>query len=71
MMDNGGYLACVLKLDNDNSEEWPFLYPHGPSLSFKYPPVQDILIILITDILTTVDPRTTTGCVYTITQKES
>ena len=66
------WVACVLQLHADTSEvKLTFLHPHGPSHSFRYPRVQDILIIPVSDILTTVDPRTTTGRVYTLTQKES
>ena len=62
----------MLQLDADNNEvRVTFLHPHGPSHSFKYPRIQDILSIPMSDILTTVDPRTATGRVYTITQKES
>ena len=66
------WVACVLQLYPDTIEErLTFLHPHGPSHSFRYPRVQDILTVPIADILTTVDPRTTTGRVYTLTQKES
>ena len=66
------WVACVLQLYGDTSEvRLTFLHPHGPSHSFRYPCVQDNLIIPISDVLTTVDPRTATGCVYTLTQKES
>ena len=66
------WVACVLQLDADNNEvRVTFLHPHRPSRSFKYPHVQNILNIPISDILTRVDPRTTTGHVYTITQKDS
>ena len=62
----------MLQLYADTSEvRLTFLHLHGPSHSFRYPRVQDILTILISDVLTTVDPRTATGCVYTLTQKES
>lgn len=66
------WVACVLQLYADTSEvRLTFLHPHGSSHSFRYPRVQDILTIPISDILTTVDPRTATGRVYTLTQKES
>ena len=62
----------MLQLGADNNEvRVTFLHPHGPSRSFKYPHIQNILNIPISDILTRVDPRTTTGRVYTITQKDS
>ena len=66
------WVACVLQLYADTSEvRLTFLHPYGPSHSFRYPRVQDILTIPISDVLTTVDPRTATGCVYSLTQKES
>ena len=62
----------MLQLHADTSEvKLTFLHPHGPAHSFRYPRVQNILIIPVSDILTTVDPRTATGRVYTLTQKES
>ena len=63
-------LACVLQFYADTSEV-KVLHPHGPSHSFRYPHVQDIHTIPISDILTTVDPRTTQQVLYTLTQKES
>ena len=66
------WVACVLQLYADTSEvRLTFLHPYGPPHSFRYPRVQDILTIPISYILTTVDPRTATGRVYTLTQKES
>ena len=70
--DRQWWLSCVLQLHADTNEvRLTFLHPHGPSHSFKYPHVQDIHTIPMSDILTAVDPRTTTGCVYTLTQKEN
>ena len=44
--DEQWWLACVLQLDVDNNEvRVTFLHPCGPSRSFKYPNVQDILTI--------------------------
>ena len=48
-----------------------FLFPQGPSHSFKYPPKQNTITISYTDVLTKVDPRTVTCHTYTITQQES
>ena len=48
-----------------------FLHPHGPSSSYKYPVTQDIRSLPIDSILTSVDPRTRTGRVYTLSKKES
>ena len=65
------WVAYVLQLYADTSEvRLTFLHPHAPSHSFRYPRVQDNLTIPISDVLTTVDSRTATGCVYTSTQKE-
>ena len=44
MHSNSWWLACVLEKDNDNAEvKLTFLHPHGPSRSFKYPAVPDIV----------------------------
>ena len=47
-----------------------FFHPYGPSQCFRYPTVPDILIMNMTDILTTVYPTTATGRVYTVMQEE-
>ena len=66
------WLACVLEIDLEEHEvKVSFLHPNGPSRSFKYPHIPDILWISVSDVLTTADPRTATGRTYTITQKES
>ena len=66
------WLAHVLEVDAENAQvKLNFLHPQGPSRSFKYPPVPDILTVPSTDILTKVDPRTLTGRTYTLTRKES
>ncbi len=72
LYDEKWWIACVLQVDADHDEVTVnFLHPHGPSRSFRYPQVQDILSIPMSDILTKVDPRTVTGRVYTLTRKES
>ena len=69
--DGEWWLACVLEVDGENGEiKVTFLHPCGPSQSFKYPSVPDILVVPTTDLLTKVNPRTTTGHVYTLTQRE-
>ena len=69
--DGQWWVACVLQLDADNNDvKVTLLYPHGPSLSFNYPHLQDIVSVRISQILIKVDPRATTGHVYTLTQKE-
>ena len=70
--DSQWWLAYVLNLDRDNAEVTvTFLHPHGPSRSYKYPSVPDILTIPVTDILSKVSPKTATGRVYNLTQKEN
>ena len=53
----------MLQVCSDTKEVLKFLYPHGPSNSFKYPDPQNIHTIPMDDILTLVDPRTKSGCV--------
>ena len=70
--NNQWWVACVLKTDSESLEvKLSLLHPHGPCHSFKYPSVPDALTLPLRDILTPVKPRTTTGRVYTISQKES
>ena len=69
--DGWWWLACVTKAMPDLGEvEVPFLHPHGPGRSFKYPLVDDVLVISHRDILTVVNPATATGRVYTLSQLE-
>jgi len=66
------WLACVLTVnEEDNDVRASFLHPPGPPRSFKYPSRSDILTFPAADVLTKVDPRTTTGHIYTLSQKES
>ena len=70
--DSTWWLASVLNVDADNAEvEVTFLHPHWPARSYKYPCIPDTLTIPVTDILSKVSPRTATGHVYTISQRES
>ncbi len=70
--DSEWWLACVIDVDIDNAEvKVSFLHPHGPSRSYKYPSIPDILTIPLTDILSKVTPRTATGRVYNLTPKET
>ena len=65
------WLACVLHLSPDESQvKLKLLHPPGPANSFKYPPLEHTITIAIKDVLTIVDPRTRTGRVYTLSQKE-
>ena len=69
--DSFWWLACVTNTVPDCEEvEVSFLHPHGPATSFKYPPGYDVLVISCHDILTTVNPCTSTGRVYTLSQEE-
>ena len=59
------WLVYVLEVFSDTKElKLTFLHPHSPSNSFKYPEPQNIHTIPMDDILTLVDPRTRSGCVY-------
>ena len=65
------WLAFVLGIDRENSEVKPtFLHPNGPSRSFKYPSLPDILTVSTSNIITKVEPRTPTGRTYSLTKKE-
>ena len=69
---NEWWLACILSVDPENAEvKVTFLHPHGPTRSYYYPSIPDILSVPITDLLARVSPNTKTGHTYTITQKES
>lgn len=48
-----------------------FLHPHGPCSSFKFPTTPDVKTLIKRNILTTVEPRTRTGRVYTLTKIET
>ena len=64
----------MVDVDTENAEvKLTYLYPNGPSRSFKYPSVPDILTVPLTDILTKVNPKTMTGRdrTYTLGRKES
>ena len=66
------WLAFVLNVDVENAEvRVTLLHPQGPARSFKYPSIPDIVTIPSSDILTRVNPNTTTGRTYTLSTKES
>lgn len=66
------WVAQVLENDSENGEmKLSLLSPNGPSRWYNYPLTQNILQVPITDILTIVKPRTTTGRSYFISQDES
>ena len=55
-------MVCVSEIiQKDSQVKLPFLHPHGPSSSYKYPGTQDIRTVLMDNILTLVGPRTKTG----------
>ena len=59
------WLAFAVEVGTENAEvKLTFLHPHGPSRSFKYPSIPDIL--------TKVNPKTPTGRghTYTLGRKE-
>ena len=47
-----------------------FLHPSGPSLSFSYPIVYDILWIFSTDVISKVNHSTPTSSVYILSTEE-
>ena len=66
------WLGCVLKVEPEDSlVTVTLLHPHGPCSSFRYPTAPDVHTLVTRDILTSVDPRTRTGRVYTLTKCES
>ncbi len=70
MHGNWWWVAYVLETDSENIEaKVTLLHPYGPNRSFKHPSQPDILTVLLTDVLTFIEPRTTTGSVYSITQR--
>ena len=58
-VDKKWWLACVLHLT-----------PLRPSMYFRYPPTDHTVKLATKDVLTSVDPRTRTGRVHTLSQKE-
>ena len=71
MYNEEWWVACVLQVSKDSEQvRVSFLYPNGPSRSFKYPARPDILTIPVGDVLTRVDPRTAKGRTYTLTQRK-
>ena len=69
--DGQWWLGCVMKTHPETDEvEVNFLHPHGSAKSFYYPQHSDILIMSCQDILTTVDPTTSTGRAYRLTTEE-
>ena len=66
------WLAFVLEVDTENADvNLTLLHPHGPSRSFKYPPIPDIITVSLTDVLTKVNPKTPSSHSYTLGRKEN
>ena len=67
---------CLVGWLHHQNRQWitggnvTFLHPHGPSKSFSYPDPADVLILHISDLLISVDPKTYTGRSYHLTDKE-
>ena len=72
MVDRKWWLACVLHLSLDESKvKLTLLHPSGLSSSFKYPPTKHIVTVATKNSLTTLNARTRTGRVYTLSKKEA
>ena len=66
LYDEKWWLTCVLQIIQEDSQvKLTFLHQHGPSSSYEYPGTQDICTLPIKNILTLVDSRSRSGCVYT------
>ena len=66
-----GFVTCLELSPDENQVRVTLLHPPGPSNSFKYPASEHIVMVSTKDILTVVDPRTRTGRVYALLQKEA
>jgi hypothetical protein len=56
---------------NDSDIKLIFLFPSGPSKSFLYPSLPDILRVPASKVLIKADPETAMGHTYVISEKES
>ena len=64
-------LGCALQVEKDDPlVTVSFLHPHGPCSSFRYPAAPEVHTLIMRDILTSVDPRSRSGRVYTLTSIE-
>lgn len=69
--DGSCWLGCVLSVNpEDHNVTVTFLHPRIPAASFLYPHREDILEVDPFDILSIVQPSTTTGRRYDLTRKE-
>ena len=65
------WVACVLKVDNENGEVQVSLLQSSAAAShFQYPKMPVIVTIPVHNLLTRVNPRTATRHIYTLTEKE-
>ena len=65
------WLGCVLEKDLENAVlRLNLLHPHGPDQTFRYPATLNIITVPMSSILTILNPRTTTGSIYSILKKE-
>ena len=66
------WLAYVTNAMLESSEvEVSFLQPRGPSRSFKYPSLPDILVTSSRDVLAVVNPTTATGRSYVLSHAQA
>ena len=71
MYEDNWWLGYVLdKNFNSGEVTVKFLHPHGPSPSFTFPPQENMLLVSLIDILTTVNASTVNGRTYTISKSE-
>ena len=70
--DREWWVAYVMEVYPERCEvKVSFLHPRGPNPSFFYPRHAEILVIDTSDVLTSLDPKTTSGRTYTISKDES
>ena len=69
--DKKWWVAHVVEVYPESHEvKVTFLHPHGPNPSFFYPRHAEILVIDVSDILTRLDPKTSTGRTYALSKDE-
>ncbi len=70
-MDSGGTGASLSCLSADKDQALiTLLHPSGPSHSHKYPQKEHVITLNLKYILTTVDPRSRLGRMYTLLKKD-
>lgn len=68
---NNRWWLCYILEKNEKAEiKVTFLHPPGPSPSFSYPSVPDVLWISIADVIYKVNPITPTGRTYILSTNE-